>query len=261
MDRQALSFEMGSRLKSLREENQLSYQELADALLEKYGIKISKDSLRDYEICSDYRSKAKSLPNLGMRTEYLIILSDFYEVSTDYLLCKTDVRSRDIQVREICKYTGLSEKAVQLISNLQKADHFSTSPIVVALSDIIEDTSCVDLLSNIAIFRADRNIAKQSLDAIESMSYLAQTPPNGFIELKDDIYSRISELQKEDRYMRFDTIDVFTHIIDKLFPPVDWVHYYGICGGYNPNDLLEYMSECKSGATIKGELPEDDLPQ
>ena len=39
MDRQALSFEMGSRLKSLREENQLSYQELADALLEKYGIK------------------------------------------------------------------------------------------------------------------------------------------------------------------------------------------------------------------------------
>lgn len=115
MDKQEMSFEIGSRLKSLREEKHLSYQGLADALLKKYGIKISKDSLRDYEICSDYRSKAKSLPNLGMRTEYLIALSDFYEVSTDYLLCKTDVRSQDIQVREICRYTGLSENTIELL--------------------------------------------------------------------------------------------------------------------------------------------------
>lgn len=86
MDRQEISFEMGSRLKSLREEKRLSYQELADILFEKYGVKVSKDSLRDYEICSGYRSKAKSLPNLGMRTEYLYILSDFYEVSSDYIL-------------------------------------------------------------------------------------------------------------------------------------------------------------------------------
>ena len=112
MERQELSFEMGARLKSLREEKHLSYQELADALLDKYGIKISKDSLRDYEICSDYRSKAKSLPNLGMRTEYLIALSDFYEVSTDYLLCKTDCPAPEIKIREICEYTGLSEAAV-----------------------------------------------------------------------------------------------------------------------------------------------------
>lgn len=115
MNKQEMSFEIGSRLKSLREEKHLSYQGLADALLKKYGIKISKDSLRDYEICSDYRSKAKSLPNLGMRTEYLIALSDFYKVSTDYLLCKTDVRSQDIQVREICRYTGLTEEAVETL--------------------------------------------------------------------------------------------------------------------------------------------------
>ena len=115
MDRQTLSFEMGSRLKSLREERHLSYQELADALFEKYGIKISKDSLRDYEICSDYRSKAKSLPNLGMRTEYLIALSDFYEVSTDYLLCKTDIYFKDIQMRKICEYTGLSERSLDMV--------------------------------------------------------------------------------------------------------------------------------------------------
>ena len=40
MDRQEISFEMGSRLKSLREEKRLSYQELADILFEKYGVKV-----------------------------------------------------------------------------------------------------------------------------------------------------------------------------------------------------------------------------
>ena len=124
MNRQELSFEMGSRLKSLREEKHLSYQELADALLDKYGIKISKDSLRDYEICSDYRSKAKSLPNLGMRTEYLIALSDFYEVSTDYLLCKTDCLAPEIETREICDQTGLSERAIRLLQDGRDSNDF-----------------------------------------------------------------------------------------------------------------------------------------
>lgn len=122
MDRQAMSFEMGARLKSLREEKGLSYKELAEALFNEYEIKISKDSLRDYEISSDYRSKSKSLPNLGMRTEYLIALSDFYEVSTDYLLCKTDVRTINCDIQCACMTTGLSDKAINNLVWLKNGD-------------------------------------------------------------------------------------------------------------------------------------------
>ena len=103
---------MGSRLRALREENRLSYQDLANDLLSKYGIKISKDSLRDYEISSDFRSKAKSLPNLGMRTEYLFVLADFYGVSTDWLLGISNVMSPNANVKAVCDYTGLSERSV-----------------------------------------------------------------------------------------------------------------------------------------------------
>ena len=146
MDRQALSFEMGSRLKALREEKHLSYQELADALLKKYGIKISKDSLRDYEICSDYRSKAKSLPNLGMRTEYLIALSDFYEVSTDYLLCKTDCQAPEIKIREVCEYTGLSEDTVRLLNVASTMGPLVSSFLCRFFEDIVvADSSSVEL--------------------------------------------------------------------------------------------------------------------
>ena len=120
MDRQTMSFEMGSRLKSLREEKGLSYQELADALLDNYEIKISKDSLRDYEINKDFRSKAKLLPNLGMRTEYLYVLAKFYGVSADWLLGLSDYR--DDKARQITlDDLGFSEPATNQIASIAGA--------------------------------------------------------------------------------------------------------------------------------------------
>lgn len=117
MDRRSISFDMGSRLKSLREKKNLSYQGLADALLNNYGIKISKDSLRDYEITSDYRAKAKSLPNLGMRTEYLYVLADFYKVSTDYLLGLS--KYKNYNTRKITlEQLGVSSEAADVQANL-----------------------------------------------------------------------------------------------------------------------------------------------
>ena len=44
--------------------------------------------------------------------KYLIIYSSFFGCSTDYLLGITKVKSNNPKIREICEYTGLSEKAV-----------------------------------------------------------------------------------------------------------------------------------------------------
>ena len=81
------SFVMAERLKQLREAKGLSHERLSSALSAQYGISISSDSLMNYEVTGEFHSK--KYKNLGMRVEYLRYFSDFYNVSTDYLLGQT----------------------------------------------------------------------------------------------------------------------------------------------------------------------------
>ena len=124
MDRQGVSFTLGQRLKDLREERGLSHIELIKQLSDKYGTSISRDSLMAYEIADETRAKASKLPNLGMRVEYLYCLADFFEVSIDYLLGKTDTKSVEYNIQSACGYTGLSEAAITMIRTLAVEDVF-----------------------------------------------------------------------------------------------------------------------------------------
>ena len=45
----------------------------------------------------------------------LIKIADFFEVSTDYLLGRTDIRTSDVKIKQICEMTGLSEKTYQTL--------------------------------------------------------------------------------------------------------------------------------------------------
>ena len=53
-----------------------------------------------------------------MRIENLFALSEFYGVSADYLLGRTDIPSANPSVQNACVYTGLSEKAINNIRNI-----------------------------------------------------------------------------------------------------------------------------------------------
>lgn len=107
---------MATRLKSLREEKGLSHERLSALLQEKYGIKISKDSLMNYEVSDPYHIKAGK--NQGMRIEYLRCLADFYGVSSDYLLGLTTVKSIDPNMQQTTQYSSLSEGAISTIRAL-----------------------------------------------------------------------------------------------------------------------------------------------
>ena len=117
MDRQRISFTLGNRLEELRKSKGLTHVALAKQLEEKYGITVSRDSLMSYEISSEFRAKASKLPNLGMRVEYLYCLADFYGVSFDYLLGKTDIMTPNTKIRDICEITGLSEESIKILAN------------------------------------------------------------------------------------------------------------------------------------------------
>lgn len=90
----------GERLKQLRNEKGLSQDALAKAL----GI--SKGSLGFYETC-------KNTPDIVV----LNAVSDYFGVSFDYLLGRTEVKSYDIDLKAACEYTGLTEENVEKLHN------------------------------------------------------------------------------------------------------------------------------------------------
>lgn len=78
---------LADRLRDLRTERGLSWDTLAEALKERYGIQIHRDSLKFYEAKGNHSKAGK---NKAMRAEYLFCIADFYQVSCDYLLGRTD---------------------------------------------------------------------------------------------------------------------------------------------------------------------------
>lgn len=105
------SFCIANRLKSERIRAGLSHAKLSESMREKYGISISVDSLKGYEV--EKESQTKTGSNMGMRIEYLYHFADFYGVSSDYLLGISDVRSKNENVQSIRNATGLSESAIE----------------------------------------------------------------------------------------------------------------------------------------------------
>lgn len=87
------------RLIDLREQKNITQQELADEL----GI--TRQSLSLYE-------KAERTINI----ELLAKIADFFNVSTDYLMGRTDTATLDESIQTACKITGLSEKAITILS-------------------------------------------------------------------------------------------------------------------------------------------------
>ncbi|MCR4861888.1 MAG: helix-turn-helix domain-containing protein [Ruminococcus sp.] len=110
---------LSKRLKELREERGISQETLLEQL-NSAGIKISLISLKNYEVTEQHHSKFLAVN--GMNTEFLFNIAEFYGVSIDYLLGRTDTRSPNPDIQSACEYTGLSEKAVDIIKNLPILD-------------------------------------------------------------------------------------------------------------------------------------------
>jgi len=110
------SITMAERLKALREKRGLSHISLSNELQKKYGVEISRDSLMNYEVFDSEHKKAYK--NIGMSVKYLWCLADFYGVSADYLLGKTNTQTVDSDIASAVKTTGLTEEAIVMLSKM-----------------------------------------------------------------------------------------------------------------------------------------------
>lgn len=91
------------RLTELREKAGKKRQEVAD------DLGISRASLEYYE-------KGKRKPD----TDILFRIAKYFNTSADYLIGLSDVPTTDKDLKFVCEYTGLSEKAVEELCNNRK---------------------------------------------------------------------------------------------------------------------------------------------
>ena len=104
MECSKLQEKIGPRIVHLRGEKE-TQQQLADAI----GVK--------REIVAFWETR-KRCPN----TEQIKKIADHFHVSADYILGLSDIESPDKTVQAICEYTGLSEKAVELLHLANKSE-------------------------------------------------------------------------------------------------------------------------------------------
>lgn len=99
------------RLALLMNKRSVSQQNLASVL----GI--ARQSISQY-------LEGNTLPN----AEKICAMADYFGVSTDYLLGRTDCQSPEIDVQEICKKTGLSNDAVLSLIDIYHSDKVIFEP-------------------------------------------------------------------------------------------------------------------------------------
>ena len=96
------------RLKELIDHTGLSRQAIADEI----GCDVSM-------ITKQYNGQRNITP------DFLIAYAQYFDVSTDYLLGLTDIRSADLNTQAICRYTGLDEKAVATLMDINVPANFT----------------------------------------------------------------------------------------------------------------------------------------
>ena len=103
----------GKRLKELRKANGYTIDQFADM------VGISKSTLGYYE-------NDKRMPDI----EILVRIADTLNVNADYLIGRTNTTAQKGKMKTVCEFTGLSDCAVEYLSELVKNKDYAKLSII-----------------------------------------------------------------------------------------------------------------------------------
>jgi len=115
-------------------------------------------------------------------------LADYFDVSTDYLLCRTDVKSPKTDLQAVCEYTGLSEDAinrVHLSAEIAKPCDSRTilgkeviygRAYMEALSDLLSEEWIIDFVSEFLVYRSRAHIVEVFKNALNISRFFLENP-------------------------------------------------------------------------------------
>lgn len=121
--------ESSRRLRELREARHITRETLSTA------IGVSTQIIKNYELAGSNPDASRADAYAGMRIDTLCALSDYFGVSVEYLLGKTDLNnsSNDEKVKLISEFTGLSSEAAQKLHTALMYKNDETSKFAEAM--------------------------------------------------------------------------------------------------------------------------------
>ena len=166
-----------SRLRILMSESSVTQQTLAEC------IGVSRQSVSCYCDGSTYPD-----------WETIVNIADYFQVSTDWLLGRSEVRSIDLNIKKVCEYTGLSENAVFILNDCKDLD------ILGPIEYIINDPAFMDLMNDLTITKEEweeyikdkQEISDEERHKIENMKIELYRYGNVVLSLGESIVHRLS---------------------------------------------------------------------
>ena len=118
------------RLKDLRKEKKLSFEQLSKQLAER-GVNISHTNLKNYEINDPVHPLYGRTRSMSI--EYLVAFAEFYDVSVDYLLGLSNSRKREYH--DISEQLDLSDGAIEELIRCKEDSSSAEDPKIYAQQD------------------------------------------------------------------------------------------------------------------------------
>lgn len=139
---------IGARLILLRDERGVSQEEVAK------GIGESRETVRNWEVGTR-----------KIKAESIIKLSEYFGVTSDYLLGLSDVKSTEKNMQIACDVTGLSEDSILALRKYNSADGFNHVHVV--LDSLLSEQVFYEALSEAerAAFTLHNSIARDYTDS------------------------------------------------------------------------------------------------
>lgn len=128
---------IGERVKDLRQKQKLTLKELSEAIQAKTGQHIAVSTLSDLEAYGDSYK-----PNKEPRLSTLKAITDYFEISLDYLAGISEVKSPKIKLQAVHKMLGLSEAGIM---RLQEANKQKMYFVLLALDELLKDDNLYTL--------------------------------------------------------------------------------------------------------------------
>lgn len=164
-----------------------------------------------------FYSAGQRIPDaLGVKT-----IAEKCNVSADWLLGLSDVKTANSDVQQVCKMTGLSEGIVKYLLNNQgysQTDCFDGFAPIEYFNRLFLPEDLHSFLVILVVFFLDVNSVDEILDAAKNdLSVKCKECEEEALFLSADKWFReISAIEKDYRYVRFETIDFFTKLLDNV---------------------------------------------
>lgn len=143
--------------------------------------------------------------------EKLIEIAKFLNVSTDYLLGASNVKTTDTELKSICEYTGLSEAAVNRL-HWDKRFYSRNNELI---SLLIAPDSDIKMINDLLyITGALRRYGDEYFELIDKMSSLYDTIKDLPIEEFEKEISTVSQEEKSNNHNYIDILLMFKDLID-----------------------------------------------